>query len=48
MLLYKISEKDAIDFERFFELGQMLSREAENKKQDIEDMEYGTYLSLNI
>ena len=41
MALYKVSDKDIIDFDRFFELSQVLVHESENRKQDLEDLEYG-------
>lgn len=39
--LYKISDKDAVDFDKFFELGQILAREAESHNSEDEDMDYG-------
>ena len=40
MTTYKVSDKDIIDFDKFYELSVLLSREGEDKKAELEDLEY--------
>ncbi len=37
---YKISDRDMVDFERFYDLSQALARQAEGQRAEEEDMEY--------
>ena len=40
---YKISERDNIDFDRFYDLSLMLAKENENNALDSEALEYGNF-----
>ena len=38
--MYKVADKDMIDFDKFYELSLMLSKESESSKAELEDLEY--------
>jgi len=41
---FKVTDKNTIDFDRFYELIQFIIKEAESKIQDLEDLDYGTLI----